>query len=488
MKAKEAIWYENIDIPERKRLTENLSVDAAVIGGGMAGVLTAHFLQNAGLRTIVLEGDRIGSGQTGSTTAKITSQHGLIYHRLVKQFGMGYARLYADANQRAIREYRRIVEEQKIECDFHQCASLLYSTEQEESLIREFETIQKLGIDGKIVTETELPFPVEAALRFDGQARFHPLKFLRAIAEPLEIYEHTKVESVKDKEVITKDGIVTADHIIFCCHYPFLNVPGFYFMRMHQERSYVLALKHAVSLENMYLGIDKDGLSFRPYRDLLLLGGGKHRTGENSVGGRYQKLRSAGMQYFPESQEVAGWSAQDCMTLDGVPYIGRYSVFRPEWYVATGFEKWGMTSSMVSAMLISDLILKGESSWGKVFSPWRFRTLDSAKVMLQETGHAAKGLTRRLFVKPHTGIEELENGHGGVVEYEGEKIGAYKDETGEVFLVSIRCRHMGCQLEWNPDERSWDCPCHGSRYDYRGNLIDNPAQKNVADFSKIKND
>lgn len=475
----ESVWSKTVELPERAPLPGDLAVDTAVIGGGMAGVLTAHFLKEAGMRVVVLEASRVSGGQTKNTTAKITSQHGLIYHRLIEQFGEERARQYANANQQAIVEYRRIIKERRIDCDFTEAPAYLYSTAEREPLAQEFEAAKALGIDAAYCSEIELPFPVAAALRFDGQARFHPLKFLRAVSGPLEIYEQTTVQSVEGARVLTDRGTVTAKQIVFACHYPFLNIPGYYFMRMHQERSYVLALEGAAQLEGVYLGVDADGFSFRPQGDLLLLGGGNHRTGENSAGGRYQTLREAAKQYWPDSRETAAWSAQDCMTLDGVPYIGRFSASTPNWYVATGFQKWGMTSSMVSAMLISDLILKDESPWEEVFSPQRFTPSASAKTLMQETAQAGKGLARKLFAPPRVDIEALPNGHGGVVEYDGEKVGVYKDENGEAFIVSIRCPHLGCQLEWNPDEKSWDCPCHGSRFDFRGNLIDNPAQEDL---------
>ena len=474
-----SIWSKTVEFPERTPLPGDLTADAAVIGGGLAGVLTAHFLQEAGLHVVVLEASRVGSGQTKNTTAKITSQHGLIYHRLLEQLGEERARQYAEANQRAIEEYRNLVTERRIECDFTEAPAYLYSTAEREPLEQEFEAARLLGIDAALCDGAELPFPVAAVLRFDRQARFHPLEFLRAVAEPLEIYEQTAVQSVEENRLQTDRGTVTAQHIVFATHYPFLNVPGYYFMRMHQERSYVLALENAAQLTGMYLGVDEDGLSLRPQGNLLLLGGGNHRTGENSAGGQYRKLREAAKRYWPESREAAAWSAQDCMTLDGMPYIGRFSSSTPNWYVATGFQKWGMTSSMVSALLLTDLIVKGESPWEAVFSPQRFEPTASAKTLMQETAQATKGLARKLFTPPRADIEALPTGHGGVVEYDGDKVGVYKDDNGEAFIVSIRCPHLGCQLEWNPDEKSWDCPCHGSRFDYRGNLIDNPAQRGL---------
>ena len=316
------------------------------------------------------------------------------------------------------------------------------------------------------------------------QACFHPLKFLQAIAENLQVYEKTKVLRMKPHLLTTSRGIVEAEKVVFACHYPFVNRPGYYFLRMHQERSYVLALKEAQTLHGMYLGIDRDGLSFRPAGDMLLLGGGNHRTGENPMGGQYEFLLHQAEMYWPEKcwnkeENVIPWSAQDCMTLDGIPYIGQFGRKTEDWFVATGFGKWGMTSSMAAAVLLTDQICRRENPCGEVFSPQRLHLVTSAKPFLTEGTYAAANLLKQKLIPPKEKLDQLKPGHGGVVEYHGEKAGVYKAEDGQVFAVSVKCPHMGCQLTWNPDEKSWDCPCHGSRFDYRGRLIDGPAQTAV---------
>jgi Rieske Fe-S protein len=286
---------------------------------------------------------------------------------------------------------------------------------------------------------------------------------------------------VEGNKVYTGGGVVTAKHIVFATHYPFVNAPGYYFLRMHQSRSYLLALEGAKRLDGMYLGVDSGGYTLRNSGGLTLFGGGDHRTGENSAGGQYQRLRSAAEKYFPGCREVASWSAQDCITVDSVPYIGRYSESTPDWYVATGFRKWGMTGSMAAARILSGLICREPPSYAEVFSPQRFVLPASAKTLWEEGKQAAKGLSRRIFTLPKEKAEHLPNGHGGVVEFDGEKVGVYKDELGQIFSVPVKCTHLGCQLEWNPDEKSWDCPCHGSRFDFKGNLIDSPAQEDLTE-------
>ncbi len=474
-----SIWSQTTVLPTRPPLEKDLTTEAAVIGGGMAGVLIAHYLQTRGIQTVLLEAETLGSGQTKNTTAKITAQHDLRYAKLIKDFGAEQAGGYARINLRAVEEYRDLICGLGIDCQLTDEPAFLYSTVDRVALEEEIHAARQLGINAQFTTETALPFPVTGAVRFEHQARFHPLKFLEAVAGGLTVYEHTRVTQVEGDTITTNRSTVQAKHIIFATHFPFPNLPGYYFLRMHQERSYVLALEGAQTLGGMYLGIDSDGLSFRNSGNLLLLGGGNHRTGENSAGGKYNLLRLAAKKYWPQAREIAHWSAQDCMPLDGVPYIGRFSPSTPNWYVATGFQKWGMTTSMVSALLLADLITGKENPDGAIFDPHRFNVPASAKNLMTDSAQAVKGLAKSVFATPRAELDALPMGHGGVVELDGEKVGVYKDEHGKTHVVSTRCPHLGCQLEWNPDEKSWDCPCHGSRFDYDGRLIDNPAQENL---------
>lgn len=474
-----SIWQQTTQLPQRQPLPGDLSTETAVIGAGLAGVLIAHRLKRRGISAVVLEAGRIGSGQTKNTTAKITSQHGMVYDALIQNFGAEKARQYAQANEWAIHEYARLIREENIDCDFQLVPACLYSETAGEALKKEAEAAASLGISAHFVTETELPFPVAGAVRFDGQAKFHPLKFLNAISSDLEIYEDTPVYHVEGNEIHTVRGTVRARQIVFATHFPFLNVPGWYFMRMHQERSYVLALESDWRPEGMYYGVDNDGLSFREAEGLLLLGGGDHRTGENSQGGRYQGLLDRARDLVPGCREAARWSAQDCVTLDGMPYIGQFSADTPHWYVATGFAKWGMSTSMAAAELIAGEIAGDAPAWAEVFSPGRFKLSASAKSLATDTAQAVKGLAREVFSLPRETLEALPKGHGGIVEADGRKVGVYREENGKCHMVQPRCPHLGCQLEWNPDEKSWDCPCHGSRFRYDGALIDNPAQEDL---------
>lgn len=432
-----SIWQRRVHLPDFPPLQGDRSVHTVIIGGGLTGLTTARLLREKGVKALVLDAGRIGSGQTGRTTAKVTSQHGLIYAKLVRTLGEQAAGQYARANQEAVSDWARLIRRDRIACRFTSRESFLYACAETSSLEQEAEAACRLGLPAAFTRDTELPFPISGAVRFGQQASFHPLLLLAALAEGTEICGHTPVLHAERDRVHTPGGVVRAEHIVFACHYPFVNLPGWHFLRMHQERSHVLALKSAWTPRGMYLGIDGDALSFREAEDLLLLGGVAHRTGENEAGGCFDLLRDRARTLFPGAQEVAAWAAQDCMTADGVPFIGQYARNRPTWHLATGFGKWGMTSAMAAARVITGRICGDVPEWAAVFAPQRFHFRAEKKSLADEAAHAVKNLAT--FSTP-------------------------------------RCPHMGCALSWNPDEHTWDCPCHGSRFTEDGAPLDGPAQ------------
>ncbi|MGT2617118.1 NAD(P)/FAD-dependent oxidoreductase, partial [Clostridium perfringens] len=367
-----SVWSESCKFRKREALNKDIKTDVLVIGAGIAGILTAYMLKQKGREVVLIDAAEIASGNTKNTTAKITSQHDLIYSKLIAEFGEEKARQYAKANELAIKKYKEIIEYKRIECDFEEKPAYVYSLNEVDVLKEEVEAAKNLGIDAEFVQEVNLPFKIKGAVKFNNQAQFNPLKFLRGISNELVIYENTRALEIKENLVVTSGGNITANNIVVATHYPIMNAPGYYFMKMHQERSYVLALENTSEIDGMYIDLNKEGYSFRTYNNLLLLGGISHRTGENEEGGSYDELRKVVKKLYPKAKEKYYWSAQDCMTIDGIPYIGRYSNETPNIYVATGFNKWGMTSSMVSAMIISDMILEKENDFSEIFSPRRF--------------------------------------------------------------------------------------------------------------------
>ncbi|MCL2368020.1 MAG: FAD-dependent oxidoreductase [Oscillospiraceae bacterium] len=474
----QSIWRKTAEMPAFPTLTENLKTDAVVIGGGMAGVLTAYLLGARGVDCVVLEANRVAGGVTDGTTAKITAQHDICYSTMIRQFGAELAGQYAAANLEAIEDYAKLIEGERIDCDFRRVATHLYAEKPSEVLEQELRAAETLGLPAEMVTETELPFPVWGALRFREQAMFHPLKFLAHIAAKCRIYENSRVQSVEADMVTTEGGEVRAEHIVVATHFPFINRPGYYFARMHQSRSYVLVLEGAEEIEHAYLGIDGERLSLRGYGGHILLGGGGHRTGENQSGGKYAGLVRAAKAIWPGSREVTRWSAQDCVTHDNIPYIGQYGADTPGLYVATGFRKWGMTSSMVAARILSAAIAGGGSPY-PVFSPQRTSIAPSIKGLAKDGATAVKGLTKQIFHAPLERLDEVPVGRGELVSYRGDKLAVYRDESGRAYGVDTACTHLGCELSFNADEASWDCPCHGSRFHHDGTCLSGPAQRDL---------
>lgn len=445
----EAIWMESVNLPEYPQLVGEEKADVAVIGGGLVGILTAYRLMQAGRKVILLEGGRICQGQTGRTTAKVTSQHGLFYGKYKEQLGLERLKAYAQANEAAIGWYRELIREKGMECDWQECSSVLYTRDAEKrrELEQELEVAVKCGIAAELTDKTELPFPVAGAVAFHGQACFHPLKFVQALLPGLVIYEHSLVTEVEEQRVITEKGSVDAGQIVFACHYPFLYRPGYYFLRMHQERSYAVAGKSAWRGKDLYYPAENGELSIRPWGEQQIFGGVGHRTGEPDTdaagldGSYYDQLRAKVLEFDPHFEETGHWSAQDAVTLDEIPYIGQFAASRANWYVATGFKKWGMTHSMIAAKAITERITGAEPEARihfEVFTPLRFLLSASAGSMVEEGLEAAKGLAKSVVKPP-------------------------------------RCTHLGCSLSWNPAEKSWDCPCHGSRFSQDGQVIDGPA-------------
>lgn len=424
-----SLWTRTAQLPEFPPLKGDAKTEVLVIGGGIAGILCAWSLKQAGVDSILVESGRICGGVTKNTTAKLTAQHGLLYGRLVREFDLDTAQRYLQANLEALERYRALC--RSIDCDFQEKDAFVYSLRDRSKLEEELDALRKLGYPAEFSSTIPLPFPVAGAVKFPKQGQFHPLKFLGAVADGLPIYEHTKVLELTPEGVVTDRGIIFARKIIVATHFPFLNKHGSYFLKQYQHRSYVLALENAPDVGGMYVDEDEKGLSFRNQNGLLLLGGGSHRTGKQ--GGNWQELSEFAQKYFPGANEVARWATQDCMTLDGVPYIGQYSKHTPNLYVATGFQKWGMTTSMVAAKLLTDLICGKKNPYAEVFSPSR------SMLRPQLAANAASAALNLLTpTRP-------------------------------------RCPHLGCALKYNPQERSWDCPCHGSRFSEMGELLDNPA-------------
>lgn len=428
-----SVWSDGTSIQSFNKLRGDVKTDVLIVGGGMAGILCAYFLAGAGVDYILVEAKKIGCGITKNTTAKITSQHGLIYSDLIKNFGFEKAKKYLTVNQAAIEEYRRL--SQRFPCDFEEKPAFVYSIDNKGKIEKEVEAVNKLGFKSEFAENIPIPVKVEGAVKFGAQAQFNPLQFIEGVSRGLNIYEDTFIKNVDGNTALFDGGKITAEKVIIATHFPFINTHGSYFLKMYQHRSYVIALENAQNADGMYVDEKETGMSFRNYRDLLLVGGGDHRTGKQ--GGGWEELRGFAKNAYPNAAEKYAWATQDCMTLDGIPYIGRYSKSTRDLYVAAGFSKWGMTSSMVSAMILSDMVMGRENEFCDIFSP--SRTMMRGQLL----------------------------------------VNAFEAVTNLLSFSTKRCTHLGCSLKWNKLQRSWDCPCHGSRFGEHGNIIDNPAMKGI---------
>ncbi len=425
----ESIWEKTEKMPEFPALEENLQVDTLVIGGGIAGILCACALKGAGVDTVLVEANRLCSGVTGKTTAKLTFQHGLFADKLLRRFGPERAGRYLALQQEALDRYRALCAE--IDCDYEEKPNFVYGLDRPERLEQEVQALEHLGVPASLCQTPELPFPTAGAVKVPNQAQFHPLKFLAAIAKHLRIYENTRVTELAPGRASTAKGTIRAERIVVATHFPFLNKHGSYFLKMYQQRSYVLGLEGGPNLPGMYVDAAEGGLSFRNAGDFLLLGGRGGRTGKKHGG--WEALSRDAQRFYPQAKERLRWATQDCMTLDGLPYVGKYSASTSGLYVVTGFQKWGMTSAMAASLVLRDQLLGRESPWNGLLSP------------------------SRSMLRPQLAIN------------------AWEAVTNLLLPRTPRCPHLGCALRWNKQERTWDCPCHGSRFSDTGKLLDGPA-------------
>lgn len=490
----QSIWIASSSTTDYPSLDGGLEVDTAIVGGGIAGITTAVQLKDAGRDVALIEADRILDGVTGHTTAKLTSLHGTIYHELASTFGRKKARLYGEANQTAIDHIQEQVHEYDIDCDFEKAAAYTYvdSSTKRQEIKDEVETARELGLPATFVDSTSLPYDVEAAVRFDDQAHFHPRKYLLALAERLPgdgsyLLENTRavdVERGPQSTVKTERGPVRADDVVLATHFPLYD-QGLYFARMSPKRGYVLAARlESPAPDGLYYELGDPYFSVRPHptgdRSLVLIGGQNHRTGHGTDEfERYRKLEMETRSRFDVSSIEYRWSTQDFASVDSVPFIGKLAPHTDDIYVATGFGGWGMTNGTAAGILLADLVLGRPTQWQQVFTPTRFSPRASARDLLEHNVHATKHFLGDRLPRQSDRFPELSTDEGAVVREGSDALGVYRDEDGEVYTVSAVCPHMGCRLRWNGAERSWDCPCHGSRFEYDGTVIDGPAVEDL---------
>jgi glycine/D-amino acid oxidase-like deaminating enzyme/nitrite reductase/ring-hydroxylating ferredoxin subunit len=487
-------WVETTPETSYRPLEEDLAVDVAVIGGGITGITASLFLKQEGKTVALLEAKRIVRGATGYTTGKLTAGHGVVYTDLQKNFGAEGARIYAESNQAAVRRVAQLVEEHGIACDFEPKANFVYAGSNQEvaALKAEVEAEKRAGLPVELVQETPLPYWVAAAIRLEDQAQFHPRKYLLALAEMIpgegsHVFEETMATDVKSGDlcvVETSRGTIRARNVIIATHLPFED-GGLFFVKAHPHRSYAVAapLDEAKAPDGMFINSGTPTRSVRTILDgertLIQVGGEGHRPGEeDDTAARYQVLEDFLSESWPEAGAVEyRWSTQDYMSVDRVPYIGRLRRTSEHVYAATGYSKWGMTSGTLAGMLLTDQILGRPNPWAKLYEAKRITPKASFKRFLSGNASAGRHLVVDRFKAGEKELDAIKPGDGAIVRERGRKRAAYRDEAGALHLLSPACTHLGCHVVWNPAERSWDCPCHGSRYSGEGDVIQGPAVK-----------
>ncbi|RJQ38513.1 FAD-dependent oxidoreductase [Candidatus Microgenomates bacterium] len=487
----ESIWIATSRDTNYPALKNNIEVDVAIIGGGITGLTSALLLKRAGKSVAVIEADKIVKGTTGYTTAKITSLHTLIYKYLIDNFGKENAQKYANAQQSAIEKMAQIVKEKNIKCDFIRTSSYTYTESEDyvKQIKDEAEAAKSLGLPASFITTTPLPFHIKAALRFDNQAQFHPRKYLLALADEINgdgsyVFENSRVTNIKEDEpylVTAENKTLKAKKVIVATNFPILNK---HLNFTDPEKSCALALYIEGKVpEGMYINNQKPLFSIRNQPTekgkILIITGNVYKTEDgNDVIESLKLLEKITREHFKAKSVEYYWSTQDSKTIDGIPYIGKYPSSN-HFLVAAGFGGWGMTNGTAAAMILSDIILSRQNPWASIFDPNRIKQGKSVIKVIEENVNFMRNYISGHLKKEKSDLSEIKKGEANIVEINNKKIAAYRDNNNVIHAVSAVCTHMGCIVAFNNGEKTWDCPCHGSRFDTDGDVIHGPAVKSL---------
>ncbi|MGE6377312.1 FAD-dependent oxidoreductase [Peribacillus muralis] len=494
----EPFWRKAINLPSFSKLDSDITTDILIVGGGITGITSAYLLAKQGVKVTLIDAGKILNGTTGHTTAKITAQHGLIYDQLITDHGAGKAKLYYEANAEGMQLIKDLVAEHSIDCNLTAQDAYIYANTEEykNKIQKELKAYQKLGIRGDYTDEIPFSIPCKAAVIMKDQAQFHPLKYLTALISTIQeaggtIHEYTTAMKIEDGDpptVLTDTGhSIKSKQVIVASHFPFNDETGLYFARVHVKRSYVLAIRTEREYPGgMYYCADSPSRSLR-YTEgddgekLILVGGDGHKTGQGvSTIEHYEALKDFSSTYFDVTDIPYRWSAQDIVTPDKIPFVGPVTPNHPNVLIATGYAKWGMTNGSIAAKIMTDHILQKENRYADLYNPSRLKGLMN---MVEDNADVAKHMIKGKLAVIHKSPEDLGIDEGAIVKVDGDKAGCYRDHDGQLHIVDSTCTHMGCEVVWNSGDRTWDCPCHASRFSITGEVLDGPA---VEPLKKIR--
>lgn len=478
-------------------LNDDINCDVCIIGGGIFGLTCAYYLSKVGLDIVVLEKDSIGGKATGHTTGKITSQHGLFYKYLVDNFGIEYAKDYLFSNEQAIQNIKEIIDNEQINCDFEYQSNFVYTMNKSELNIikEEVDYVNKLGYQSNFVTSTALPFDIQGAIQFKNQVCFNSIKYINGLVDCIiknngKIFENTLVTDLKNNDnfhttFTANNNTITSKYVIFACNFPFLNFPGMYFLKMYQSTSYIIAIDpKKTPFNGMYITASSPTLSLRHAyyngKKIILIGGGDHKTG---ITGSYEKtygyLEEFAKQYYPNCEILFKWDTEDSISIDKIPYIGPFSTTMSGVYIGTGFKKWGMTLSNVAANIIYDMVLGNANQYSYLYDSTRYNPIKNRSEVKNVLNQSINSLFINKLKHSKTSFDSIKDNSGGIVDINNQKVGIFKDTSGNIFAINPICPHLGCLLSWNDTDKTWDCPCHGSRFDFMGKNIYGPAYSDL---------
>ncbi|HLR15750.1 MAG TPA: FAD-dependent oxidoreductase [Bacillota bacterium] len=491
-----SLWQKAHPFPSFPTLESDIDCEVLIVGAGITGLLTAYELRKIGLQVVVIDSHEIASGTTGRTTAKITAQHGLIYHSLIESSGIDQAQEYYETAIMGKNALLQTAADLQMNIALEHKDSVIYTTEEMnvQKIVDEFHAYERLHIPGSYTDNIDFPIETKAAITMLDQSEFDPLSYLLHIVEDLvddgvTFYEHTQAVDLEQDEKIYvhthRDHKITSTYVVQASHFPFYDPLGMFTTRLIPERSFVYTGKnHSLEVKDMYISCDQPLRSFRSTtvnnEDYFLIAGEGYIVGKDNDHTRpYEALTSTANTLFPNHTFVSQWSAQDYNTMDSIPYIGRLKNKNENIFVATGFKKWGMTTSATAALLIADLIQKRPNPHEEMYAPSRFDVSTTIPSFLKQNTHVASQLVKGKVSSDSKDVEDLKKHEATTVFKRGKKLGIYKDQDEQIHVIDTTCTHLGCEVEWNPHDYTWDCPCHGSRYMYNGTVIEGPAKKSL---------